>query len=77
MNDFEIQTVDDLREFFHIVKNPTINKKTIRDTCYVSSHIRKYWMLNHNRITINGRVYNIEFKDLKGGVWEASLQVNS
>ena len=40
---------------------------------YVSTAIRRDWMLNLKRIIINGKVRDFEFKDLKGGVWEVRL----
>jgi len=32
------------------------------------------WKLTHERTIISGRVYDIGFKNIGGGVWEASLK---
>jgi hypothetical protein len=68
----EIQSVEDLKQFFFENRNYTNTAN-----CYVSTNIRREWMLNHEVTIINGRVYNINFKNLKGGVWQASLALKT
>lgn len=60
---FQITSIQDLREWFHLSAEPV----------KVLTKIRREWMTNHNTIIINGTVHSIEFKNLSGGVWEASL----
>ena len=63
----EIQNVDDLKNYFHA----TIKDKNAQ--IYVSARIRKEWMLKQLRTIIEGRVYDINFKNKGDGVWAASL----
>ena len=67
LTNIEIQNINDLRDFFH----STLKDKKAQ--VYVSTKIRREWMLKHLRIIIQGKVYNIKFKNKGGGVWAASL----
>jgi hypothetical protein len=62
-----IESYLDLKSFF--VK--TRNSNT--DTIFVSSKIRKDWLLNHETVIVKGTRREITFKNMKGGVWQAGL----
>lgn len=61
--DFCILSIKELREWFHLSE----------EMIYVSSKIRKEWMINHYTLIKNGKVYDIDFTDKGGGVWLAQL----
>lgn len=63
----KIETIENLKEYFHQSKSPE------EDSVFVNGSIRKEWMLNGERTIIEGRVYDIEWADMKGGVWKARL----
>ena len=68
MTDADIQCVEGLKLIFHQNKN---RMETF--SCFVSTVVRRSWMLNHERTIIDGKVYDIIFSNRGGGVWEASL----
>jgi len=64
---FTILSIEELKEFFR-------TQKDLHDAyCYVNSSLRRAWMLNHERTIINATVYDIEFINMRGGVWIAKL----
>lgn len=56
---------DELREFFH--------NCGVKANVYVSTQIRKAWMLSGESIIIQGKVYRPKFLSVGGGVWNATL----
>jgi len=66
-NDIEIKNTGELKEFFRS------NRKDENAQIYVSTKIRREWMLGHLRTIINGKVSDINFENKGGGVWLASL----
>ena len=59
-----IKNADDLFEWFKALGSTPV---------YVSTMVRREWLLEHRNLLINGSFYNIQFEDQKGGVWLASL----
>lgn len=62
--DFDICTIEELREWFHISEEPI----------YVTSKIRKDWMTQHLTLIKGGMVYDIVFENYGGGVWRARME---
>ena len=62
--DFDIRSVEELREWFHQSEEPV----------FVSTKIRKDWMINHLTLIKGGMVYNIVFENSGGGVWKARME---
>lgn len=61
--DFDIRSIEELHEWFHISEEPV----------YVTSKIRKDWMTQHLSLVKQGRVYNVDFENCGGGVWKAKM----
>lgn len=66
-----IDTTEDLCDYFRCEYIQPKHRR--QPTVCVSSKIRLEWMLDRKRVTVGGWVYDVIFKDLKGGVWEASI----
>jgi len=62
-----IKTVNDLKIYFQKIEN------LLSASIYVNSQIRREWMLSQEQVTINDRVYGIQFKNMDGGIWEATI----
>ena len=62
-----INTTDELKNYFFN------SKDRLNDSIYVSTKLRKEWMLNRETTIQKGTVYNIDFVNKGGGVWEAKL----
>ena len=65
-----IQTCKDMQGYFY--HKIHVRKAKSDVSLYVSSKIRKEWMLSEyaDSILIEGWFYNIKWIDKKGGVWE-------
>lgn len=76
INDFKIETAKELGCFFKdcgdfdYIASGTSEK----NTCFVSTSVRRDWILNHQKVTVNGRVYDVEFIDQTGGVYLARIK---
>jgi len=64
-----IENAEQLKQFFIKSDHPNC------DGVYVSTAVRKQWMLNHTTVTIKGTVRTIKFINKGGGVWQANLSV--
>ena len=62
-----INTIDELKNYFFY------SKDRLNDSVYVSTKIRKEWMLNREKTIQKGTVYDIDFANKGGGVWKAKL----
>lgn len=62
--DFDIQSIEELREWFHMSDEPV----------FVKTSIRKNWMIGHNKLIKGGKVLDIDFVNLGGGVWRVELK---
>ena len=62
-----INTIDELKNYFFY------SKDRLNDSVYVSTKIRKKWMLNREKTAQQGIVYDMDFTNKGGGVWEAKL----
>ena len=63
----EIKSYLDLKTFFVKTRFPD------NDIVFVSSKIRRDWILNHETVIVKGTRREVEFKNLRGGVWSAEL----
>ena len=72
MNNFTIDSIESLKEFFTFVVMNQHDKRT-RMTCFVNAKIRREWLLNHETFCCEGRFHTLEFVDMKGGVWEVKI----
>jgi hypothetical protein len=61
-----IENTEQLKKFFVSSKAP------LADGVYVSTAIRREWMLNHEKVIIKGVVYSLKFTNIGGGVWQAN-----
>jgi len=66
INNTIILTNEELRTFFH-------NNKIQGAGVNVSTEIRRKWMLNHEKTIIDGKVRDINFENVGGRVWLATL----
>ena len=63
----KIQNTRELKEYFR-------NSKRLQvDAVLVSTKIRRTWLLNHEEVIIRGKVYYVQFFDMAGGVWRATI----
>ena len=62
-----INSIEDLKEYFHHSRNCE------DDHIFVSTAIRREWMLNSERTVVKGKVYDIKWTNMGGGVWKAQL----
>ena len=65
-----IKTIDELKDYFRYSKDMK------NDGIFVDANLRREWMLNHETTIIRGKVYGIDFKNMKGGVWLATISSN-
>ena len=67
-----VQEYSDLMHWFFSADDRQISKG-----CYVSTKIRRQAMLSNNQGTVvrNGKIRVINFKNMSGGVWHATLKV--
>ena len=66
-----IREPSDLGEYFRRVGVCDRDKNA--NYVYVSTAIRKAWILSGERIIIKGVVYVPKFKNTQGGVWQTHL----
>ena len=62
-----IGNVNELKEYFR--RSPDM----LNDSVYVKTSLRNEWLLNGESTIIDGRVYDVSFKNKKGGIWEAKI----
>lgn len=63
----KIESVGDLKEFFRA------NKHLSAVQCFVSTKVRRTWILDHEKTIQRGSICDVEFKNMGGGVWQAHL----
>ena len=52
-------------------------KKVRHDGIFVTTQVRKYIFLNHNnKVTRGGEVYTIQWENMKGGIWRATINIS-
>lgn len=80
MPDIEILNSDELKAWFVDQYQRTPAEVKYNDLwfnrckpVYVSSNVRREYLLQHKNILIGGRFYTVDFEDMKGGVWKATL----
>jgi hypothetical protein len=62
-----ITNVAELKEYFRRSKAPG------KAQVYTNTAVRRQWMLEDERTIINGKVYDIAWTNMSGGVWLAQL----
>lgn len=62
-----IENVEQLKQLFIKSDYPNV------DGAYVSTAVRREWMLNHATVIIKGTVRSVKFTNKGGGVWQANL----
>lgn len=81
-SDIEILNVDELKDWFfqQYQATPAEFRSNPCEYCrpiYVSTGVRRDYLLQHKNILLGGRFYTIEFENMRGGVWKASLIKNN
>ena len=76
MNEQYIQTLGDLTDWFHSVSKDTHPARRARLAgVLVTAKIRREWMTSthQNKYIMNGKVTEVEFENLSGGVWKVTI----
>ena len=75
MSEFIVDTPGKLKDFFMRAANEfDSNQKSSLGFCYIPEKLRRDWLLNHSQLIIQGQVQDLEFQDMKGGVWRATIK---